>query len=67
MNYVNSKRILLLLGYGLAVLSLVWVLHDFHIMQELRRMARPTGDGCWWEWPSKSSAMACRAFAGSCC
>ncbi len=44
-NNVNSKRILLAIGYGLAFLSLVWVLHDFHIMQELRRMAAAD-----WKW-----------------
>ncbi len=42
---MNPRRILLLVGYGLALLSLIWVLHDFHIMQALRRMASVD-----WKW-----------------
>jgi glycosyltransferase 2 family protein len=42
---VTPKRILLIAGYGLAIASLIWLLHDFHIMQELRRMAAAD-----WRW-----------------
>jgi len=42
---VNTKRILLLAGYGLAIVSLIWVLHDFHVMQALREMANAD-----WRW-----------------
>jgi uncharacterized protein (TIRG00374 family) len=44
-GYVNSKRVLLLVGYGLAIISLFWLLHDFHIMQALREMASVD-----WKW-----------------
>ena len=42
---MNPKRILLSIGYGVALLSLIWVLHDFHIMQALREMASVD-----WKW-----------------
>ena len=44
---VRGKRskILAIVGYGLAVLSLVWVLHDFHIVKSLRQMANVN-----WSW-----------------
>jgi len=32
-------------GYGLATICLVWVLHDFHIMQELHQIASVS-----WKW-----------------
>ncbi len=33
------------MGYGLATVCLIWVLHDFHLMQELRRIASVS-----WKW-----------------
>lgn len=44
---VRGKRskILAIVGYGLAVVSLVWVLHDFHIVKSLRQMANVK-----WSW-----------------
>ncbi len=41
----NKTRVLLILGYGLAVVCLVWVLHDFHIMQAMRQFANID-----WKW-----------------
>ena len=34
-----------ILGYALATACLIWVLHDFHIMQALRELARVD-----WKW-----------------
>jgi glycosyltransferase 2 family protein len=36
---------LLILGYGLAVVCLVWVLHDFHLVQAMRQIANVD-----WRW-----------------
>jgi glycosyltransferase 2 family protein len=46
-DIVTSKktRILLILGYGLAVVCLVWVLHDFHLVQAMRQIANVD-----WRW-----------------
>lgn len=46
-DIVTSKRtrILLILGYGLAVVCLVWVLHDFHLVQAMRQIANVD-----WKW-----------------
>ncbi|MFZ3217567.1 MAG: lysylphosphatidylglycerol synthase transmembrane domain-containing protein [Candidatus Acidiferrales bacterium] len=41
----KKSRILRILGYVLATACLVWVLHDFHIMQALRELARVD-----WKW-----------------
>jgi len=43
--FQKRPRLLLIVGYGLAVVCLVWVLHDFHIMQELREIANVS-----WKW-----------------
>jgi uncharacterized protein (TIRG00374 family) len=55
---VNPKRILLFIGYGLALLSLIWVLHDFHIMRELRRMASAD-----WRWVLLGMALEVVSYA----
>jgi len=46
-DIVTTKRtrILLILGYGLAVVCLVWVLHDFHLVQAMRQIANVD-----WKW-----------------
>jgi uncharacterized protein (TIRG00374 family) len=41
----DRSRIPLLLGYGLAVACLVWVLHDFHIVTALHQLAKVS-----WKW-----------------
>ncbi|HLV95047.1 MAG TPA: lysylphosphatidylglycerol synthase transmembrane domain-containing protein [Candidatus Acidoferrales bacterium] len=41
----KRSKILAIVGYILAVLSLVWVLHDFHIVKSLRQMANVN-----WSW-----------------
>ncbi len=41
----ERSRILLILGYGLATVCLVWVLHDFHIVRALHDMANAD-----WKW-----------------
>jgi glycosyltransferase 2 family protein len=41
----KRSKILAILGYSLAVASLVWVLHDFHIVKSLRQMANVN-----WNW-----------------
>jgi glycosyltransferase 2 family protein len=41
----KRSKILAIVGYSLAVLSLVWVLHDFHIVKSLRQMANVN-----WSW-----------------
>ena len=43
--YQKRPRLLLIVGYGLAFICLVWVLHDFHIMQALRQVANVN-----WKW-----------------
>ena len=43
--YQKRPRLLLIVGYGLAFICLVWVLHDFHIMQALRQIATVS-----WKW-----------------
>ncbi|HXO44606.1 MAG TPA: lysylphosphatidylglycerol synthase transmembrane domain-containing protein [Candidatus Cybelea sp.] len=43
--YQKRPRLLLIVGYGLACICLVWVLHDFHIMQALRQIANVS-----WKW-----------------
>jgi uncharacterized protein (TIRG00374 family) len=48
----KRPRLLLFVGYGLAIVCLVWVLHDFHIMQELRQIANVS-----WKWVALG--MAC--------
>ena len=46
-DIVTSKRtrILLIVGYGLAIVCLVWVLHDFHLVQAMRQIANVD-----WRW-----------------
>ena len=41
----RSRVPLLIVGYGLALICLVWVLHDFHLMQAMREMANVK-----WDW-----------------
>ena len=41
----KKTRILLIVGYGLAVVCLVWVLHDFHIVQAMGQIANVD-----WKW-----------------
>jgi uncharacterized membrane protein YbhN (UPF0104 family) len=41
----GRSRAARILGYGLAIICLVWVLRDFHIVQELRRLG-----GVNWKW-----------------
>jgi len=41
----ERSRILLILGYGLATICLIWVLHDFHIVRALHDMANAD-----WKW-----------------
>jgi glycosyltransferase 2 family protein len=41
----ERSRILLILGYGLATVCLIWVLHDFHIVRALHDMANAN-----WKW-----------------
>jgi len=41
----ERSRILLILGYGLATVCLIWVLHDFHIVRALHDMANAD-----WKW-----------------
>ena len=43
--FQKRPRLLLILGYGLALVCLVWVLRDFHLMQELRQLANVN-----WKW-----------------
>lgn len=50
--YQKRPRLLLIVGYGLASICLVWVLHDFHIMQALRQIANVS-----WKWVALG--MAC--------
>jgi glycosyltransferase 2 family protein len=41
----TKSKLPLILGYGLAVVCLVWVLHDFHIVKSIRQMANVD-----WRW-----------------
>jgi len=41
----NKSKILAIVGYTVAILSLIWVLHDFHIVKSLRQMANVD-----WSW-----------------
>jgi uncharacterized protein (TIRG00374 family) len=41
----KKSRALRILGYALATACLIWVLHDFHIVQALRELARVD-----WKW-----------------
>jgi len=41
----QKSRVLRILGYGLAIICLVWVLRDFHIMKALRQFAAAD-----WRW-----------------
>jgi glycosyltransferase 2 family protein len=50
--FQKRPRLLLIVGYGLATICLIWVLHDFHIMQELRQIASVS-----WKWVALG--MAC--------
>jgi uncharacterized protein (TIRG00374 family) len=43
--FQKRPRLLLIVGYGLAIVCLIWVLHDFHIMQALRQIANVS-----WKW-----------------
>ena len=43
--FQKRPRLLLIVGYGLAFVCLVWVLHDFHLMQALRQIANVS-----WKW-----------------
>jgi len=46
------SRIPRLLGYGLAVVCLVWVLHDFHIVKAMHELA-----GVNWKWVALGAAF----------
>ncbi len=50
--FQKRPRLLLIVGYGLATICLIWVLHDFHIMQALRQIANVS-----WKWVALG--MAC--------
>jgi len=52
----GRPRILLILGYGLASICLVWVLHDFHLVKALREIANVD-----WKWVVVG--MACDVFS----
>lgn len=41
----KKSKILAIVGYSLAVVCLIWVLHDFHIVKSLRQMANVD-----WRW-----------------
>ena len=41
----ERSRLPKLIGYGLAIVCLVWVLHDFHIVQAMRELAKVD-----WKW-----------------
>ncbi len=41
----TKSRLPKLIGYGLAIVCLVWVLHDFHIVQAMRELAKVD-----WTW-----------------
>lgn len=43
--FQKRPRLLLIVGYVLATVCLVWVLHDFHVMQALRQIANVS-----WKW-----------------
>ena len=43
--FQKRPKLLLFVGYGLATVCLVWVLHDFHIVRELRNLANVS-----WQW-----------------
>ncbi len=43
--FQKRPKLLLFIGYGLATICLVWVLHDFHIVQELKNLANVS-----WQW-----------------
>ncbi|HKV06230.1 MAG TPA: lysylphosphatidylglycerol synthase transmembrane domain-containing protein [Candidatus Acidoferrales bacterium] len=49
-------RVLRILGYGLAIICLVWVLHDFHVMQALKEFSNVN-----WRWVVLG--MACDVFS----
>src|SRR5579863_435421 len=40
-----KSRLPKLIGYGLAIVCLVWVLHDFHIVQAMKELAKVD-----WKW-----------------
>jgi len=50
--FQKRPRLLLIIGYGLATICLVWVLHDFHIVREFRNLANVS-------WPWVLLGMAC--------
>jgi glycosyltransferase 2 family protein len=52
------SRILLILGYGLATVCLVWVLHDFHIVRALHDMANAD-----WKWVLVGMAFDVLSYA----
>lgn len=52
----GRSRTLLILGYGLASICLVWVLHDFHLVRALRDFANVD-----WKWVVLG--MACDVFS----
>ena len=43
--FQKRPKLLLFIGYGLATICLVWVLHDFHIVGELHNLANVS-----WQW-----------------
>lgn len=55
-NGPQKPRVLLILGYGLATICLVWVLHDFHLVRALRDFAHVD-----WKWVVVG--MACDVFS----
>lgn len=50
--FQKRPRLLLIIGYGLATICLVWVLHDFHIVREFRNLAHVS-------WPWVVLGMGC--------
>jgi glycosyltransferase 2 family protein len=48
----KRPKLLLIVGYGLALICLVWVLHDFHLTQALHQIASLS-----WKWVALG--MAC--------
>jgi hypothetical protein len=54
----ERSRILLILGYGLAIICLIWVLHDFHIVRALHDMANAN-----WKWVLVGMAFDVLSYA----
>ena len=56
--FQKRPRLLLIVGYGLAFICLVWVLHDFHFMQALRQIANVS-----WKWVALGIACDVLSYA----